>query len=744
MRLSPLLALSVLALAVAPQSTYAAPPPLIQSAASGPWSAAATWDAGRVPQAGDIVLIRSSHEVTYDVKSTDVIRSVHVSGRLKFATNVDTQLEVGLIRIQAGDEALEEGFDCDLEHVAAHAAGPPAELWIGSPDQPIAAENRCLIRLHAIAGTDAKSWPAIVCCGGRMEIHGAPLSRTWVKLTRTADAGATRLFLSEPVEGWNAGDQLLITGTFRQEPIAGTQTEHVSDQPASEVRRLGGLSAVGGGNSMTGGALQTLALDQPLRYSHRGGDYSAEVANLSRNVVIESADPDGARGHTMYHHGSSGSISYAELRHLGKPGVLGRYPIHFHLAADSMRGSSVIGASIWDSGNRWITVHGTQYLVVRDNVGYQSVGHGFFLEDGSEAYNIFDRNLAVQALVGAPLPEQVLPYDLNDGAGFWWANSLNAFTRNVAVECDQHGFRFEAEKTKDFDPRLAVMQPDGTMKSVDIRTLPFIRFDDNEVHCHRRFGLNLGGIRGLTYQQFGDDRTTADFASSVGGTTAGVGPDAAHPFVIRNFRAWDTHWAFHTFCPAVKIDGLDVYDCNYGVWRSIIDLHQYDNISFRQIHSHAIFFPMGGHGPAIEMGEQQPTFPNYRQKDDLPPVTVITRVRRTPAGTWLVQGSSVDNNQIARVEVSGVAARSLRDDYAEWEAEVPASELDALVAYAVDDAHNVEPVSHRWDLTRAAKPHVHPAGHKAHRSAAGPSHAHDQKMAPAAGHTGHSAHAAPD
>ena len=101
----------------------------------------------------------------------------------------------------------------------------------------------------------------------------------------------------------------------------------------------------------------------------------------------------------MYHRDSAGSISYAEFRHLGKEGVLGRYSLHFHLAGNTMRGSYVIGASIWDSGNRWLTIHGTNYLVVRDCVGYQSVGHGFFLEDGTEVYNVLDRNLAVPAVV---------------------------------------------------------------------------------------------------------------------------------------------------------------------------------------------------------------------------------------------------------------------------------------------------------------------------------------------------------
>ena len=86
--------------------------------------------------------------------------------------------------------------------------------------------------------------------------------------------------------------------------------------------------------------------------------------------------------------------------------------------------------------------------------GYRSVGHGFFLEDGTEVDNILDGNLAVQACQGSPLPGQILPFDRNEGAGFWWANSRNAFIRNVAVECDQYGFRYEAPTTAGFDGML--------------------------------------------------------------------------------------------------------------------------------------------------------------------------------------------------------------------------------------------------------------------------------------------------
>ena len=183
-----------------------------------------------------------------------------------------------------------------------------------------------------------------------------------------------------------------------------------------------------------------------------------------RNVVIESAEPAVLRGHTMYHRYSSGSISYAEFRHLGKTGSLGKYSLHFHRVGDTMRGSSVVGASIWDSGNRWLTIHGTNSLVVRDCVGYRSVGHGFFLEDGTEVENILDGNLAVQAIEGSPLQGQVFSFDRNEGAGFWWANSFNAFMRNVAVECDQYGFRYEAPLAAGFDGTLSVRGSDDVRR----------------------------------------------------------------------------------------------------------------------------------------------------------------------------------------------------------------------------------------------------------------------------------------
>src|SRR5262245_23678370 len=77
---------------------------LIRSAKNGPWSASDTWEGGRVPAAGARVQIRTGHSVTYDTKSDEAIRSIHVAGTMTFARDRDTSLTVGLIKIQPGDD----------------------------------------------------------------------------------------------------------------------------------------------------------------------------------------------------------------------------------------------------------------------------------------------------------------------------------------------------------------------------------------------------------------------------------------------------------------------------------------------------------------------------------------------------------------------------------------------------------------------------------------------------------------
>jgi hypothetical protein len=547
-------------------------PPLVRSAGSGPWSVPGTWEGGKVPAAGARVQVRAGHAVTYDLKADTVIRSIHIAGTLTFARDKDTRLDVGLIKIQPGEDATENGFDCD-GHVAEPEPGKPRPaLEVGTADAPVDANHVALIRLAFVEGLDRETCPAIVCCGGRMDFHGQPVSRTWVKLDATAKKGDSTLVLAEPVTAWKVGDRIIITMTG----IAPTSAQsHPGPDPkgtTTEERTIRALDGV------------SLTLSGPLEHEHTAdGLYRGEVANLSRNVIVESANPHGERGHTMYHKHSAGSISYAEFRHLGKEGLLGKYPLHYHLCGETMRGSSVIGASIWDSKNRWLAIHGTSYLVVRDNVGYKSRGHGFFLEDGTEVYNVLDRNLAVGARPAKPLPKQVLTFDHNDGAGFWWANSLNTFTRNVAVENGLYGFRYEAMQPL----VLSILQPDGSKKNVDIRTLPFVRFDDNEGHSQT--GLY-------------------DVKMGTSGEKDGVGPDTKHPFIIRNLLIWNGHYAFDTRMPSVLIEGMRLHNTVYGYRAMNCENHVYRNITLSG-RSNTAF-------AAVSAGPQPSTEPNHRQIHD--------------------------------------------------------------------------------------------------------------------------------
>ncbi len=662
---------------------------MIRSAQSGAWSDPKTWEGGQLPAPGNSVQVREGHDILYDRNSDQALRSIFVAGRLHFATDRDTRLDVGIITIQNGNDTTEHGFDCKGPSPVIDPLKQKATFEVGSAETPIDAAYHALIRLVFFEGMDPQSAPAIVCCGGRMDFHGAPLNRTWLKLGEDAKKGSSDVVLSEPVTGWRVGDRVIVVGNVRQNKIAKTFVKApggVRDRTQTEERIL---TAVNGAQ---------ITLDKPLDYDHAGsGDFRTEVANLSRNVIVESADPEKVRGHTMYHKHSAGSISYAEFRHLGKEGVLGRYTLHFHLVGDTMRGSSVVGASIWDSGNRWITIHGTNYLVVRDCVGYNSIGHGFFLEDGTEQYNVLDRNLAVQARHGKILPEQVLPFDHNDGAGFWWGNCLNTFTRNVAAECDEYAYRFDMTRNETFDPVLTVSMLDGTVKAIDIRTQPYVRFEENEAHTQRRHAFNLGG--------FGSEgNINGPDAGKLG--VGGVGPDAKHPFVLKNCRAWDVHWSLHTLSPHVIVDNFSVSNAEYGIWRTPTEHHYYHGIKFSDV-KEANFTGTGNTRDAGLPADADPaTSPLI---DDMPPQTIVTAIKRLAENKIHVQGTSADNGVIKQVLVNGQAATAVRPNFAEWEITCDAPADNSLTAAAEDAAGNVEKLAHVLKLAPRAASTLVPA-----------------------------------
>ena len=129
-------------------------------------------------------------------KRREVMRLMQVVGTLSFARDRDTELNVGVLKVQNSDACSESGFACDF--CGVNAAGEPQAAarrptaGLGSRHARGADSRRSSrprIRLHYLEGMDKDDAPAIVCCSARMELHGAPLSRTWVKLGADAEAG---------------------------------------------------------------------------------------------------------------------------------------------------------------------------------------------------------------------------------------------------------------------------------------------------------------------------------------------------------------------------------------------------------------------------------------------------------------------------------------------------------------------------------------------------------------------------
>ena len=99
-------------------------------------------------------------------------------------------------------------------------------------------------------------------------------------------------------------------------------------------------------------------------------------------------------GHVMAMTGAKLYLSGVELNRMGQRGRLARYPVHWHMMG-SLQGQCVAQSSIHHSHNRCVTVHASHQAVVKDNVCFDHVGHGFFLEDGVEEGNVFAGNLGL-------------------------------------------------------------------------------------------------------------------------------------------------------------------------------------------------------------------------------------------------------------------------------------------------------------------------------------------------------------
>uniref|UniRef100_A0A8C0CCE1 hyaluronoglucosaminidase n=1 Tax=Balaenoptera musculus TaxID=9771 RepID=A0A8C0CCE1_BALMU len=216
-----------------------------------------------------------------------------------------------------------------------------------------------------------------------------------------------KLHLLDDVSSWKPGDQIVVAST----DYSMYQAEEFTLLPCPKCNRF-----------------QVKVKETP-QFLHMGEiidgvDMRAEVGILTQNIVIRGEmedscyaenqcqffDYDTFGGHVMIKKNfTSVHLSHVELKHMGQQ-HLGRYPVHFHLCGDVdykggyRHATFVDGLSIHHSFSRCITVHGTNGLLIKDTIGFDTLGHCFFLEDGIEQRNTLFHNLGLLTKPGTLLP----------------------------------------------------------------------------------------------------------------------------------------------------------------------------------------------------------------------------------------------------------------------------------------------------------------------------------------------------
>jgi hypothetical protein len=163
-------------------------------------------------------------------------------------------------------------------------------------------------------------------------------------------------------------------------------------------------------------------------------------------------------------------------------------------------------------------------------------------------------------------------------------------------------------------------------------------------------------------------------------------PEPGHPFWIRDFRAWEANWSTHLGTTGVFIDGLDSFRCDVAIWRSIMDRSGFRRMTSKDMRVNDIHNPLSmGYVPSRDEADRGAFRGLSSFRDDMPPVTMMTSVVRD-GNIVRIQGSVADTSDVKSVTVNGLAARSTRDGFAEWELtlDAPAGTPLTLSASSVD------------------------------------------------------------
>ena len=465
---------------------------------SGEWSNPNTWENNSIPNNGAKIHIPAGKELNVDGQYSERIKIIRNEGKLTFSTATNTSLLVETI-----------------------VQGTMGELEIGTAGNPIPAGTICNITIIDEGDIHDLSTPQFekgLVLMGKTTMYGADKT-DWLKVGVNPAKGATSITLSYAPVGWEVGDRIVITGTSS------------SDTPTGdEVVVIQSIS----GNIVT--------LTTPLSKDHSqvpAPDLRVHVANLTRNIIIESENPDTTqleRGHVMFMHTLDVDMNHVRLSKMGRTrkmvpvdgwilnefptsdedaviqgartNIRGRYSLHFHRGGvNATLSPAFVRGCVVEDDPGWGYVNHSSYVHFEDNVSYNIIGGAFQTESGDELGS-FKRNIAIRTINPNYPRISVFPDDelssapdirgneqdfAFQGDGFWIHGGAVSVTGNVASGCSGHGFIYWPEGLREdvsfgflnnFSPRNVpnnhLLHPEREV--VATGWVPVLEFKDNEAY----------------------------------------------------------------------------------------------------------------------------------------------------------------------------------------------------------------------------------------------------------------------
>ncbi len=439
----------------------------------GNWFDPDTWAAGEVPGDGAQVLIPDGISVTYAGASSVSLHTVRVDGTLEFAT----------------DRSSEITFDTLVVNHGGH-------LSIGTQSDPVQTGVTVTLTVANNGAIDPIWDPTMVSRGvismGQVDIHGTEKD-SHEKVLLDPMAGDTSIRFDSVPTGWAVGDTIVIAGTRYDGYKWDNDLRAVRPYPnEDEVRIITAINADG-----------TVHFDDPLAHNHDAprGDLKTSVANMSRNVTIQTENHETAqvfeRGHVMFMHSDEVDVRFAAFEGLGRTdkstdsfdvsdlgqtsfdsNIQGRYPIHLHRTGteDPSNPAILHGNAVFNSPGWGITHHDAN-AILTNNATFDTFGAGFVAETGNEI-GAWNDNIAIYAQGQSwDDPKNVTNLSTFDiarsGDGFWFQGRMVTAEDNVAASVNTGFVYFH----RNGDDRMI---PFGA----DLFVLPEALYNDPNITAH--------------------------------------------------------------------------------------------------------------------------------------------------------------------------------------------------------------------------------------------------------------------